>query len=45
MKRNLTAELDVETIRKAQVLAAQRDTSVSRLVADESERLVGESDA
>ncbi len=45
MKRNLTVELDVETIRKAKVLAAQRDTSVSRLVADEIERLVGEADA
>lgn len=44
MKRNLTVELDVETIRKAKVLAAQRDTSVSRLVADEIERLVGEAD-
>lgn len=45
MKRNLTVELDVETIRKAKVLAAQRDTSVSRLVADEIERLVGDNDA
>lgn len=44
MKRNLTVELDVETIRKAKVLAARRDTSVSRLVADEIERLVGEAD-
>jgi hypothetical protein len=45
VKRNLTVELDVETIRKAKVLAAQRDTSVSRLVASEIERLVGEADA
>lgn len=45
MKRNLTVELDVETIRKAKVLAAQRDTSVSRLVADEIERLVGDAEA
>lgn len=44
MKRNLTVELDVETIRKAKVLAARRDTSVSRLVADEIERLVGDAD-
>lgn len=44
MKRNLTVELDVETIRKAKVLAAQRDTSVSRLVADEIERIVGDAD-
>jgi hypothetical protein len=44
VKRNLTVELDVETIRKAKVLAAQRDTSVSRLVANEIERLVGEAE-
>ncbi len=45
MKRNLTVELDVETIRKARVLAAKRDTSISRLVAGEIERLVGETEA
>ena len=45
MKRDLTVELDVETIRKAKVLAARRDTSVSRLVADEIERLVSDDDA
>lgn len=45
MKRNLTVELDAETIRKARVLAAQRDTSISRLVASEIERLVGDADA
>jgi len=45
MKRNLTVELDVETIRKARVLAAQRDTSISGLVAREIERLVSEADA
>jgi hypothetical protein len=44
MKRNLTVELDVETIRKARVLAAKRDTSISRLVAGEIERLVSEAD-
>jgi hypothetical protein len=45
MKRNLTVELDVETIRKARVLAAQRDTSISGLVTGEIERLVSEADA
>ena len=44
MKRNLTVELDVETIRKARVLAAQRDTSISGLVAGEIKRLVSEAD-
>lgn len=45
MKRNLTVELDAETIRRAKVLAARRDTSISRLVAQEIERLVGDDDA
>lgn len=40
-KRNLTVQLDEETIRKARLLAAERSTSISRLVADEIERLVG----
>ncbi len=44
-KRNLTIQLDSDTIRKARVLAAQRSTSVSRLVAEEIERLVGEDEA
>ena len=41
-KRNLTIQLDAETIRKARILAAERALSVSRLVAEEIERLVGE---
>lgn len=45
MKRNLTLQLDEETVRKAKVLAARRATSVSRLVADEIGRLVAEDDA
>ena len=40
MKQNLTVRLDSGTIRKAKVLAAKRSTSVSRLVADEIDRLV-----
>lgn len=39
-KRNLTVELDDDTIRKAKVVAAKRGTSVSRLVAREIEDLV-----
>ena len=42
MKRNLTLQLEDETIRKAKVLAARRSTSVSRLVAGEIDRLVAE---
>lgn len=42
MKQNLTVQLEADTVRKAKVLAARRSTSISRLVADELERLVGE---
>ena len=45
MQRNLTVKLDEATIRKAKVVAAKRDTSVSRLVADEIDRLVRDDDA
>ena len=43
-KQNLTVQLDAEVIQKARALAAQRSTSISRLVAEEIERLVGEED-
>ena len=42
MKRNLTVQLDEEIVRKARVLAARRSTSVSKLVAGEIQKLVGE---
>jgi len=45
MKRNLTVQLDEETVAKAKVLAARRSTSVSKLVAHEIHKLVGEDDA
>jgi len=45
MKRNLTVQLDEETVAKAKVLATRRSTSVSKLVAHEIQRLVGEDDA
>jgi hypothetical protein len=44
MKRNLTVQLDEETVAKARVLAARRSTSVSKLVAEEIDKLVGEDD-
>jgi hypothetical protein len=44
MKRNLTVQLDGTIIDKARVVAARRSTSVSRLVADEITRLVGDDD-
>jgi predicted transcriptional regulator len=43
-KRNLTVQLDAEIIRKARVLAVQRSTSVSRLVAEQLEHLVNDED-
>ena len=39
-RRNLTVQLDEETIRQARILAAERGTSVSGLVARELEQLV-----
>ena len=39
-KQNLTIQLDSDTLRKARVLAAERSTSISRLVAEELERMV-----
>jgi hypothetical protein len=45
MAQNLTVSLEPDTIRRAKILAARRSTSVSRLVADEIERLVREDEA
>ncbi len=39
-RRNVTLQLDEEILRRARILAAQRSTSVSRLVAEQLERLV-----
>lgn len=39
-RRNLTVQLDEETIRQAKMLAAKRGTSISGLVARELELLV-----
>ncbi len=44
-KQNITVRLDRQTLRKAKVLAARRNTSISRLLADQIETLVGEDDA
>ena len=40
MKTNLTVRVDADLIREAKVLAAQRGTSVSRLLAHQLEELV-----
>jgi len=44
MKQNITISLDRELIRKARVVAARRDTSVSKLLASELARTVEEAD-
>ena len=44
-KQNITVCLDRRTLRKAKVLAAKRNTSISGLLADQIESLVGEDNA
>jgi post-segregation antitoxin (ccd killing protein) len=44
-RQNLTISISPETLRKARVLAARRSTSISGLLAQEIERLVGEEEA
>jgi hypothetical protein len=44
-KQNVTISLSRPTLRKAKVLAARRDTSISRLLAQQIELLVGEDEA
>ena len=45
MKQNVTVSLDRQTIRKAKIVAARRDTSISGLLAQQIEILVGEEEA
>ncbi len=40
MKQNITLSLDRALIRKAKIIAAQRDTSVSKMLRDELKRLI-----
>lgn len=44
-KQNLTISVSPETLQKARILAARRSTSISRLVAEEIEKLVGSEEA
>lgn len=39
-RRNLTVQLDEETIRKARIIAASRGRSVSRLISETLEEMV-----
>jgi hypothetical protein len=45
VKQNITVRLDRRTLRKAKVLAAKRNTSISGLLAEQIEALVGEDEA
>jgi Family of unknown function (DUF6364) len=44
MKRNVTVQLDEDVIAKVKVLAAQRGTSISGLVAAEIDRLTAQNE-
>jgi hypothetical protein len=44
-KQNVTISLSRQTLRKAKVLAARRETSISRLLAQQIEVLVGDEEA
>lgn len=44
-KQNVTISLSREVLRKAKILAAKRDTSISGLLAHEIEVLVGQEEA
>lgn len=43
--QNITVRLNRRTLRKAKILAAKRNTSISGLLAQQIEALVGEDDA
>lgn len=44
-KQNVTISISRETVRKARILAARRSTSISGLLAEEIEKLVGAEEA
>lgn len=44
-KQNVTISLSREVLKKAKILAAKRDTSISGLLAEEIELLVGQEEA
>lgn len=43
MKQNITLSIDKEIIKKARVLAAQRQTSISRMLSEELQKLIEDS--
>jgi len=44
-KQNITVSLERDTLRKAKILAARRETSISGLLAQQIEVLVGDEEA
>jgi hypothetical protein len=40
MKQNITLSIEKDLIQKARVLAAQRQTSISRMLSDELQKLI-----
>ena len=44
-KQNVTVSLTPQTIRKAKILAAKRSTSISGLLAEQIDALIGEDEA
>lgn len=44
-KQNVTVRLDRQTVRKAKILAAKRNTSISGLLEQEIEHLISQDDA
>lgn len=44
-KQNITLSLDRQVLKKARILAVRRETSVSGLIAQEIESLVGQEEA
>jgi hypothetical protein len=44
-KQNITLSLDRQVLRKARILAARRETSISGLIAQQIESLVGQEEA
>ena len=44
MKQNITLSIEKDLIRKAKILAAQRDTSISKLLSKELARIIADED-
>jgi len=44
-KQNVTISISRDTVQKARILAARRSTSISRLLAEQIETLVGDEEA